>query len=665
MEKITPLKKKLLAKMNLFSFNDVLKCFPKKYENTNLDLYLSSYNDKQNITIEVEVVDLPTSYKIRNNLVKIDFKVRFNNDIFNVVCFNRKYLLTSLKLGQNVLIKGKYNHRKKEITLVNIMFDTLKKDQLLPIYNTVEGLSSNEFAKIVKYSFEIAAKYNILKEIIPSSLSTKYKLISRYEAFYYRHFPSSEKDLKAASRYFKYEELLIYALTLLYNKKIVKENNGNKGKEIDLSKVNQFTLNLPYNLTKDQKNVIEEIIFDMKNSSNMYRLLQGDVGTGKTIVSTTSLVACSIAGYQGALMAPTDILARQHYKTLTKLLEKFPYKVGLLVSGLTNKEKKEIKDKIKNGEIDIVVGTHALIQDDVQFASLGLVVIDEQHRFGVIQRNKLRKKGTNVDFLLMSATPIPRTMALSIYGDMDISTLREFPNGERKIKTILEDNQNFIKVLEKLDLMLENGSKMYVVCPLIDNDTSSVTEVYKLLENHYQNRFQVLFLHGKMSSLEKEEIINKFNSEKDVKILVSTTVIEVGIDVKEADIMLILGAERFGLAQIHQLRGRIGRNGKAGLCVLFTSLDQEKERLEFMCGCNDGFEISTYDLQKRGPGDIVGSKQSGMVELENASLIDDYRILEVAREDAKMILKDFDNKEYQNIIKYMLDAYNTSSVLID
>lgn len=665
MNTITPLKKKLLNKMNLFSFNDVLKYFPKKYDNTSLDLYLNMYHDKQNVTIEATIVELPISHKIRNNLTKIDFKVSYNDEVLNIVCFNRKYLAASLKLDQKVLIQGKYNHRKKEISMVGILFDTLKKDQLLPIYNTVDGLSNNEFSKIVKYCFEIAEKYQLLGEIIPTDLSSKYKLISRYDAHFYRHFPTNEKDLTAASRYFKYEELLIYALTLLYNKKIVKENGSSKGKDIDLSKVNQFTLSLPYNLTKDQKNVIEEIIFDMKSSSNMYRLLQGDVGTGKTIVSTTSLVAAKVAGYQGALMAPTDILARQHYKTLTSLLKGFPCEVGLLVSGLTNKEKKEIKEKIKNHEIDIVVGTHALIQDDVLFDNLGLVVIDEQHRFGVVQRNKLRKKGTNVDFLLMSATPIPRTMALSIFGDMDISTLREFPNGERKIVTRLESNNNFLNVLQQLDQMLEKGSKMYVVCPLIDNDSSSVQEIYKTLESHYQNRFKVLYLHGKMSSEEKEDIINDFNKNKNVKVLVSTTVIEVGIDVKEADIMLILGAERFGLAQIHQLRGRIGRAGNAGLCVLFTDLDQEKERLEFMCSCNDGFEISSYDLKKRGPGDIVGSKQSGMIELENASLIDDYRILEVAREDAKMILKDFDNPQYQRIIKYMLEAYNASSVSID
>ncbi|MBE6124240.1 MAG: ATP-dependent DNA helicase RecG [Erysipelotrichaceae bacterium] len=665
MDKITPLKKKLLNKMNLFSFNDVLKYFPKRYDDTNLDLYLSVYHDKQNITIEAEVVDLPTSFRIRANLVKIDFKIRHNDEILNVVCFNRKYLTSSLKINQKVLIQGKYNHRKREITLTNILFDTLKKDKLIPIYNTTEGLSSNEFSKIVKMSFEVAEKYQILSEIIPSSLSSKYKLISRFDAYYYRHFPRNEHDINQVNRYFKYEELLIYALTLLYNKKIVKENGKGQGKNIDLSKVNAFTLSIPYNLTKDQKNVIEEIIYDMNSNSNMYRLLQGDVGTGKTIVSTTSLVAVCASSYQGALMAPTDILARQHYKTITSLLEKFPYRVALLVSGLSSKEKKEVKEKIKNHEVDIIVGTHALIQDDVEFNNLGLVVIDEQHRFGVVQRNKLRKKGTNVDFLLMSATPIPRTMALSIFGDMDISTLREFPNGMRKIATRLEHNKDFISVLEEIDYMLEKGSKMYVVCPLIDNDSSSVEKIYQLLEDHYQNRFKVLFLHGKMSSLEKEDIISRFNREKEVKVLVSTTVIEVGIDVKEADIMLILGAERFGLAQIHQLRGRIGRAGNSGLCVLFTEMEEEKERLQFMCECNDGFEISSYDLKRRGPGDIVGSKQSGMVELEHASLIDDYRILEVAREDAKMIIKDFENPNYQKIVKYMLDSYNSSSVSID
>ena len=665
MEKITPYKKGLLRQMGLTSFNDVIKYFPRRYEDTSLDLYLSSYNDKKDVTIECEVVEEVTTLHIRKGLSKLTFKVEYNGEVYNVVCFNRNYISNILHRSSKIILQGKFNFRRKEITLTNIIFDVAKKNQLIPVYNTVAKLSSNEFAKIAKYSYEILENRGLLEDFIPEVFREKYKLISRKTAYYYRHFPTSQNDLKEADRYFKYEELLIYALTILYNRKIVKENGSGISKNVDLAKVNEFTLRLPYSLTEDQKSVIEEIIADLKSPSNMYRLLQGDVGTGKTIVSTTSLVAVASCGYQGAMMAPTDILARQHYKTIKQMIGNLPYKVALLVAGMTSKEKNAVKKELKEGNIDIIVGTHALISDDVEFNKLGLVVIDEQHRFGVVQRNKLRKKGTNVDFLLMSATPIPRTMALSIYGDMDISTLHTFPNGPRRITTLLYETNEFGKVLSSLDDRLASGSKMYVICPLISDKAESVESIYKRLEKYYEGRGKVLYVHGKMSSEEKDKIIEEFNNDKKAKVLVSTTVIEVGIDVKEADIMMILGAERFGLAQIHQLRGRIGRAGQEGICVLFTSEPEEAERLSFMCNCNDGFEISAYDLKHRGPGDIIGTSQSGMVDLHFASLVDDYRILEVAREDAKYILNHKDEAAFSKIIKIMMESYQGNALLID
>ena len=332
---------------------------------------------------------------------------------------------------------------------------------------------------------------------------------------------------------------------------------------------------------------------------------------------------------------------------------------------MTTKEKREVKEQLKNGEIDIVIGTHAIIQDDVEFKSLGLVIIDEQHRFGVMQRNKLRKKGEDVDFLLMSATPIPRTLAISVYGDMDITTLHEFPGGVREVDTRLEDTSKLVPSLEELENMLSSGSKMYVVCPLIDGNEKSVNATYEMLKEYYEGKYKVLYVHGKLSGEEKERIIKEFNEDDNAKVLVSTTVIEVGIDIKNADIMLLLGAERFGLAAIHQLRGRIGRHGQKGVFIMFSDDKDDNDRLRFMTNCNDGFEIARFDLQKRGPGDVVGSRQSGMVELRNASLIDDIKILEVAREDAKYILRNRDNEDFKNILKSAEDSYNSSGLSID
>ena len=445
---------------------------------------------------------------------------------------------------------------------------------------------------------------------------------------------------------------------------MIDESNGVK-KEVNMAYIDGFIKSLPYSLTDDQYNASMEIIKDISGPSNMYRLLQGDVGSGKTVVSTIALLASVSAAYQGAIMAPTDILAHQHYYTITSLCKDLDVRIGLLVSSMSSKEKKELKDKIRNGDIDIVVGTHAIIQDDVEFSKLGLVIIDEQHRFGVVQRNKLRKKGTDVDFLLMSATPIPRTLSISIYGDMDISTLHQFPGGVRDIETRLEESSKLDEVLDEVSSWLDSDSKMYVVCPLIDGNEKSVLSIYEKISEYYKDKYKVYYVHGKLSSSEKESIIKEFDENKNAKVLVSTTVIEVGIDIKNTDIMLLLGADRFGLAAIHQLRGRIGRHGQKGLFIMLSDDSEQNDRLRFMVNCNDGFEIARFDLQKRGPGDVVVSKQSGMIEFKNASLIDDIKILEVAREDAKEILRNRDNEDYKKILNRAMDLYKASSISID
>ena len=451
------------------------------------------------------------------------------------------------------------------------------------------------------------------------------------------------------------------------NKRNFKNSLSEKGKDINLETVNKFIDSLPYKLSGSQLNSIKEILEDMKSSSIMYRIIQGDVGSGKTLVAIVSLVACALCGEQGAFMAPTDLLARQHYENIKKLLSGTDIRTELLVSDLPSSKKTEIKKKLKNGEIDIVVGTHALIQKDVEFSKLGLAIIDEQHRFGVRQRQELRNKGKKVDLLLMSATPIPRTLAHTIYGELDISTIDEFPLGKRDVKTIFVEEKNENKMLDDINHLINQGKKVYVVCPLIEgngNNKKSVLNTYERYKTIFKNN-GVGYLHGKMDDEEKIRILDDFNKGS-TDILVSTTVIEVGIDVKEATAIVIYGANHFGLAQLHQLRGRVGRNAQTGYCYLLSDNEEEEnlERLRFMCNCDDGFEISRYDMKKRGVGDIIGTKQSGVSDLKIANIIDDYHILEVARKDCKTIFSNLDKLEFKEYVEYVRSKLNENMEVI-
>ena len=429
------------------------------------------------------------------------------------------------------------------------------------------------------------------------------------------------------------------------------------GKSIDENRVFSFINALPYKPTNSQILAFNEIKEDMKSSLNMYRLLQGDVGSGKTLVAILSCYASFISGNQSAFMAPTDILARQHYQNLKDIF-KDELNVALLVSDLKNSEKKQIKEDLKSGVIDVVVGTHSLIQDDVEFASLGLAIIDEQHRFGVVQRQILKDKAEKVDLLLMSATPIPRTLAHTIYGELDISTLDEFPNGKRDVTSKLYDFEDKKKLFDELEDLLKKDNKIYIVCPLINSDNKekkSVSNVYVEYATHFAN-YGVGYLHGKMSNDAKNQTLNDFKDGK-IKMLVSTTVIEVGIDIKDANVIVIYNANNFGLAQLHQLRGRVGRGKREGYCLLVSDLEEDIERLEYFKNTLDGFKISQYDMEKRGIGDIVGVKQSGVSDLRIANIITDYNILEAARKDAKYLLNNLNNEEFKKYLDYIESKY--------
>ena len=438
-------------------------------------------------------------------------------------------------------------------------------------------------------------------------------------------------------------------------------------RNIDYEYINKIIKKLPYKLTKDQLTSLKEILNDLDGNNIMYRLLQGDVGTGKTLVAALSLIAVAKSGYQSVMMAPLDLLARQHYEYLNNLIGD-EMNVVLLVSSLTNKEKEKSLKMIKDGTAQIVIGTQALIQDSVVFKNLGYTIIDEQHRFGVNQRKTLKEKGEGVDLLLMSATPIPRTLAISLYGDMDVSILSEFPNKQRNVKTDVLVTNTIKPLIGKIFDLVNNKQRVIIICSMIEGDNEikrNVFDVYDGLKNYFDGVLNVGLLHGKLSDEEKNAEMMKFKNGK-TEVLISTTVIEVGVDVKEASMIIIYDAENFGLAQIHQLRGRVGRAGQESYCYLLTTKNDEDtlKRLNFMKESDDGFEISRFDLSLRGPGELVGQKQSGLPPLQFANFIDDIKILDVAQKDAYYIIQDMENIENRKIInKVLLDLKKDSDIL--
>jgi len=661
--KLTPRRMTLLSDMKLSSLSELVNYYPKKYEDLSITP-LTLENDDKRVVCLARIYSEVKHQRIRNNLSRIQFMVEVNGEIYTITIFNRDYLAKLLYINKYIKIVGKLDYYHKSIVASNIYFDFT--NNVITTYKLIEGLKDNEFKKIIMEGLDYYKNNYISLDKIPISLIEKYRLASKLKSLELVHFPASIEDVKKGYRHLKYEEFLEFVTTLEINKREFRKSNVEKGKNINDKEVEIFIENMPYKLSNAQNNAVKEIIEDMKSSMIMYRLVQGDVGSGKTLVAIVALVATSLAKEQGAFMAPTDLLARQHYQNIVKLLENTSVKVELLVSDLTNSKKKEIKEKLKKGEIDIIVGTHALIQKDVDFKNLGLAVIDEQHRFGVKQRQELRTKGEKVDLLLMSATPIPRTLAHTIYGELDISTIDEFPLGKREVKTIFIENDKEKNMINDLKYIINQGKKIYVVCPLIEGSSISKKSVLNTYEE-YKKIFgeEVGYLHGKLSDEQKVKTLDDFNKGV-IKVLVSTTVIEVGIDIKDAEAIVIYGANNFGLAQLHQLRGRVGRNGNLGYCYLVSDNDEEDSvnRLKFMCSTSDGFEISRYDMQKRGVGDIIGTKQSGVSDLKIANIIDDYHILEVARKDCKMIFSNLNKLEFKEYIDYIKSKLNKNMEVI-
>ena len=652
MEKLTksPRLNYLLGQMGIFTPAQVINHLPRRYDNF---AYTQErqLEDKQRIVVLGKVISVPKLVQARHiTITSFDFMTE-KRTFYRVKAFNRPYLSKTINLNDNFTLVGVFDKKNNEVNLINIYKGEIPEDERIkPVYSLPQDYQQHLFISLVKKCYE--EEKDKIFSIIPYHYINEYRLCDRKTAIGWVHFPKNYEEVRQALRHLKYEEALLFSL----KNQLIREENKSlakvKKEPIDLSLCEPWLKTLPFTLTDDQRMASEEIINDMNQNSLMYRLLQGDVGTGKTLVSFIALYANYIRGDQGALMAPTDALARQHYENAKKMFSGTKIKIALLLGSTPQSQKRQIYDDLMDGYIDIVIGTHALFAKAVKYSSLGLAIIDEQHRFGVNQRVMLADKGEHTDLLMMSATPIPRSLALTLYGDLDISTLTSFPSKKRTVKTEIVQSEDKL-IYDTINESLKENRQVYIVAPLIDyreDERYSVEQLYARFLLKYPGK--VGLLHGKMKQDEKEQALEKFYS-GELPILVSTPVIEVGIDVKPANTMVIYDASNFGLASLHQLRGRIGRDGSPAHCLLTLDEDDEeaKERLDILCHSEDGFEIAEQDMKLRGPGELAGNRQSGLPDFAFLNIIDDYKIFVVARDDAKEIIKNKDVQGYQWIIK--------------
>ena len=628
---------KILNKLGIFTDDDLINYYPYRY---NVYNFSNELIDNSTLIINVIIESNPIVSYIKKNFNRLSFRARYNERIFNVVIFNRAYLKTNLTIGKNITIIGKYDFKKNIFTSSDIKFN-VTNGQIEPVYHLTKGITNNLVSKLIKDNFN-----NIyIKDSLPNNIISKYNLLSKKDALYNIHFPNDLKMVHYAKNRLIYEELFDFSFKMNY----FKNQNIRKDKEpknIDINKINEFKKLLPFSLTTDQDNAYNEIVQDMSSNKKMNRLLLGDVGSGKTVVAVGAIYANFIAGFESTLMAPTEVLATQHYFSIKKILDKFNVAVELITGSMSKKEKEAIYKRVQNKEIDLLIGTHSLLNENIIFNNLGLVITDEQHRFGVHQRFTLEDKSKCPDILYLSATPIPRTYAMTIYGDLDISYIKTKPTGRKDIITKVKKNSDIKGVLGLMLEQIKLGHQIYVVSPLVEEDESlnltSINLLKEKLSLAFKNLFRIEIIHGKMKTTEKESIMNDFKNNQ-IKILIATTVIEVGIDVSNATMMVIFNAERFGLATLHQLRGRVGRSDLQSYCYLIS--DSDNDRLKVMEESNDGFYISQKDFEMRGHGDLFGVKQHGDMSFKLANLKNDYNILLFANEDAKKFI---DSKEYLN-----------------
>ena len=643
-----------LKNLNINNIDDLVNYYPYRHDIIILN-DIKEAEDKQNVIIECIVDSVPLTRRFRANMSSLTFRAVSNKKMIAVVIFNRTFLKTHLKPGSVITVFGKYDKTKNTVVASDIKFEKLESGSIESVYHLTSGLTSKQ---LKKYINEVLPDYNDYIDYVPEYLNQKYNFLNKKDAVNKIHNPKNEDDVKKALIKLKYEELFEFMFKINYMKEINKKKNEGYVREVDIERINDFIRNLPFELTKDQNKAINDIYEDMTSNRRMNRMLEGDVGSGKTIVSITAAYINYLAKHQTALMAPTEVLAYQHFENIKSLLSNTKMRVELLVGSMKKKEKDEIVERLANGKIDLIIGTHALLSDNVVFKDLRLVITDEQHRFGVNQRANLKNKGILPDILYMSATPIPRTFALTIYGDMDISLIKTKPKGRKEIKTIIKNRKDMVSVYEMMKSEIDKGHQVYIVSPIIEEnevlDLTTVNEIKRNIELYFKGQVKSAIMHGKLSKADKDKIMDDFKNNK-TNILISTTVIEVGIDVKNATLMVIYDAEMFGLATLHQLRGRVGRNEYDSTCVLIGS--EENERLKVLTESNDGFYITEKDYEMRGEGDLFGVKQSGDMEFKVANLHQDMKILLQAKADSKEFLDDniknhFENyKEYAKIIE--------------
>lgn len=626
-----------LHQLKIMSVKDLLEYFPYRYENFELiDIHRAMHEEK--ITVEAKIITACQVQYYGKMKARMTFNVLVNHEVVKVVVFNRTFLKNQLKLDTLITVTGKWDLGRKVITATDIKIGASDGRGIEPVYSLKE-VPLKTFKKILKSAYD---QYAIqLQDDLPLQLRQQYRLISYEDAVLFSHFPENKEQVRQVERRIKYEELLKFQLKLQYLRYQTKIERQGAEKVFDDQKVNEFIKQLPFTLTDAQLKVLDEIKRDLRSGSRMNRLLQGDVGSGKTVVAAVSLLMVMLSGYQTALMVPTEILGQQHYKSLVELFSPYEeFKIEFLSSSVKGRRRRDILERLASGEVHLIIGTHAIIQQDVIFKSLGLVITDEQHRFGVNQRKMLREKGDFVDVLMMTATPIPRTLAISAFGDMDVSIINQLPQGRKPVETFLIDSSKLDRALGFIqENILDQGQQAYVITPLIEEseamDVQNAVEVYHLWQHHFEGRAKVGLMHGRLSQAEKDAVMEDFVANRS-QILISTTVIEVGVNVPNANLMLIYDAHRFGLSQLHQLRGRVGRGSQQAYCLLMSDIKNEQslERLKIMTGTTDGFEIAEADLKLRGPGDFFGEKQSGAPVFKMADLVEDYKILEVAMQDA-------------------------------
>lgn len=634
-----------LNELEIYTIRDILYNIPYRVSSST-DFSSSVKHDEKVITTGKVETRVSTQF-YGNRRSRSFFTLLTSSGSIKIVFFNQHYLKKNLVEGRDVVVKGIYNAANNTITASSVSFNTAeektKGDNIEVFYHLKQGITQKKFIKLVEESFKMIDGENVILDLVPENFKGIWKL---ERILYALHYPKNADEFDKARKMFAFHELFNYQLKLqLQNiNSRIEDNRYSVG--VNEKDIKEFKDSLPFNLTGAQSRVIDEIVADLNSPYKMDRLLQGDVGSGKTAVAAATLYAAIKAGYQTAIMAPTEILANQHFETFFEFFKDLNISVALLTSSTPKKERNTILSLLEVGEIELLIGTHSLIQEDVKFNNLKYVITDEQHRFGVRQRQLLSNKGEAVNSLMMTATPIPRSLAITLITDIKVSTIDELPAGRKKVQTYKANNKSFYKVLDNIRMELDNGRQGYVVCPLIEEsekmDLQNVEETYENIKNYLPDDYKIAILHGKMSNKEKDAIVEKYLN-KEIHILISTTVIEVGVNVPNATFMIIVDAHRFGLATLHQLRGRVGRSKYQSYCILVT--DSKSERIDIMCLENDGFKIAEFDLKQRGPGDFFGTKQSGVPSFKVADLINDVDLMYLAKKLAVKIIEVTDNKK--------------------